>query len=54
MAAQSCLRLEDVLAAAYWHHDSVFTSHYLRDIRLSRNDSTYGMHVIAVAHLSSI
>ena len=54
LAAQSCLRLEDVLAAAYWHHDSVFTGHYLRDIRLSRNDSTYGMHVIAAAHLSSI
>ena len=43
------VRLEEILRAAYWRSEGTFLKFYLRDIRASRQDGSFGIDHIAVA-----
>jgi hypothetical protein len=38
-----------LMKAAYWRSESTFTSYYLRDIRVTRRNETYGVNRVVAA-----
>jgi hypothetical protein len=49
LAASRSTSLADVLEAAYWRSESVFTSHYLRDVARRREDGAWALPSLVAA-----
>lgn len=41
--------MANLMRAAYWRSESTFTLHYLRDIRVRRNNDTFGINKVVAA-----
>ena len=49
LAFQDSWSLKEVLQAAYWKSESPFINFYLRDIRATRQDGSYGLGTVVAA-----